>query len=728
MQSKSILAKLLANENISVHHGNYPTAFFDVEKRVLGLPIFKDFGSKDTVDLFLGHEVGHALFTPYEGWHDSPAQAEVPRSFLNVVEDVRIERKIQAKYPGLISSFKRGYTVLFKENFFNTQGRDLQSYSLIDRINIKAKLRDLVDIQFSDDEAPYVKDVFAAETWDEVVDAAKAIYEFMKENQEEENYSDSDQSGDSSFNETEDSEEISVSSSEDSMETEETPETKDSMETEESTDTKETEEDEETTGTKDSIESEESTDTKETEEDEETTETVQSNEPSDLTSETDDALRANEDRLIEDRTIDDRLIVHVRDVTWNKCKQTVFSYDTLKQQREEAQQRMPSWVRSNSNDDSEYDSFVKETDKITTILAKEFEMRKAAYRYSRSKTAKSGSLNVNKLHSYKYDDDIFKKVTQLADSKSHGMVMVVDYSGSMVGVLNDTIKQVLNLATFCKKVNIPFEVYGFTSNGHCSDEQNQNNRIPETNEIDLRNLRIVQLLDSSMKKNVYNEAYKQLYLSTHVPQHYRAQLENLGITPLNECLLVMNNIVNQFKNKHSIQKVNFVLLTDGFGGKISVNIPGQSPSNFRGIGGYTMEINGKTIKLDDTYSPEMTTKLLDAFRQNGVSTIGFFLAEGGRDLYAVSSLLTDDVYKKDKLVNELKVSLRRDKFSTRDNAIGYDRLFILKAARKSLNTDVDELEIDENASKAKIISSFKKYSSSKKGNRILATKFAEIVS
>jgi len=500
------------------------------------------------------------------------------------------------------------------------------------------------------------------------------------------------------------------------------------METEESTDTKETEEDEETTGTKDSIESEESTDTKETEEDEETTETVQSNEPSDLTSETDDALRANEDRLIEDRTIDDRLIVHVRDVTWNKCKQTVFSYDTLKQQREEAQQRMPSWVRSNSNDDSEYDSFVKETDKITTILAKEFEMRKAAYRYSRSKTAKSGSLNVNKLHSYKYDDDIFKKVTQLADSKSHGMVMVVDYSGSMVGVLNDTIKQVLNLATFCKKVNIPFEVYGFTSNGHCSDEQNQNNRIPETNEIDLRNLRIVQLLDSSMKKNVYNEAYKQLYLSTHVPQHYRAHLENLGTTPLNECLLVMNNIVNQFKNKHSIQKVNFVLLTDGFGGKINVNIPGQSPSNFRGIGGYTMEINGKTIKLDDTYSPEMTTKLLDAFRQNGVSTIGFFLAEGGRDLYAVSSLLTNDVYEKDKLVNELKVSLRRDKFSTRDNAIGYDRLFILKAARKSLNTDVDELEIDENASKAKIISSFKKYSSSKKGNRILATKFAEIVS
>ena len=696
MQSKSILAKLLANENISVHHGNYPTAFFDVEKRILGLPMFKDFGSKDTVDLFLGHEVGHALFTPYEGWHDSPAQAEVPRSFLNVVEDVRIERKIQAKYPGLISSFKRGYSVLFKENFFKTEGRDLQSYSLIDRINIKAKLRDLVDIQFSDEELPYVKDVFAAETWDEVVDAAKAVYEFMKENQEDEDESDSNQHG----NDSSDEEEFDMPLSDNGEESEETEESESNKS--------------------------ESKETEETEEDEED-ESVESKQPDDLTSETDDALRENEERLIEDRTEDGSLIAHVREVKWNECKQTIYSYDTVKEQREEAYKRMPSWITSDTTNQSEYDSFVKETDKITNLLAKEFEMRKAAYRYSRSKTAKSGSLNVNKLHSYKFDDDIFKKVTQLADSKSHGMVMVVDYSGSMMGVLNDTIKQVLNLATFCKKVNIPFEVYGFTSNGHSAAEYNQNNRRPETNEIDLSNVRIIHLLDSSMKKSVYSEAYKQLFMSTRVSSHYRSPLENLGTTPLNECLLVMNNVVNRFKNKHSIQKVNFVLLTDGFGGRISVNIPHISGTR-QHIASYTVEMNGKTIKTESNYSPEITVKLLDGFRQNGVSTIGFFLAEHGRDIYAIGSLLTDGLYAKDKLVDKLKTALRRDKFSTQDNAIGYDRLFILKAGRKTLNTDVEELDIDENASKAKIISTFKKYSSSKKGNRILATKFAEIVS
>lgn len=698
MQSKSILAKLLANENISVHHGNYPTAFFDVEKRILGLPMFKDFGSKDTVDLFLGHEVGHALFTPYEGWHDSPAQAEVPRSFLNVVEDVRIERKIQAKYPGLISSFKRGYNVLFKENFFKTEGRDLQAYSLIDRINIKAKLRDLVDIQFSAEELPYVKDVFAADTWDEVVDAAKAVYEFMKENQEDEDESDSDQQGNNSPDENQ--EEFDMPPSDGGEESAET-------------------------------EGDQSQDdySEETEEEDEESDSVKSKQPDDLTSETDDALRENEERLIEDRTEDGDLIAHIREVKWNDCKQTIYSYDTIKEQREEAAGRTPSWMTSETNNQSEYESFVKETDKITNLLAKEFEMRKAAYRYSRSKTAKSGSLNVNKLHSYKYDDDIFKKVTQLADSKSHGMVMVVDYSGSMMGVLNDTIKQVLNLATFCKKVNIPFEVYGFTSNGHSISEQRQNTRIPEANEVDLRNIRIIHLLDSSMKKNEYSEAYKQLFMSTSIPASYSSPLERLGTTPLNECLLVMNNVINRFKNKHSIQKVNFVLLTDGFGGRISVNIPQtDGMQDYRRTAGYTIEMNGKTIKTESNYSPDITSKLLDGLRQNGVSTIGFFLAEGGRDIYAIGSLLSDELYVKDKLIDKLKVALRKDKFSTQDNAIGYDRLFILKAGRKTLNTDVEELEIDENASKAKIISTFKKYSSSKKGNRVLATKFAEIVS
>ena len=116
-QSKSILAKLLANENISIQYGNFPTAFFDVEKRVLGLPLWKS-SSRFLTDLLIGHEVGHALYTPKDGWHDSSIEIPgCPRSYVNVVEDVRIEKKIQSKYPGLVRSFKLGYKELFARNF-----------------------------------------------------------------------------------------------------------------------------------------------------------------------------------------------------------------------------------------------------------------------------------------------------------------------------------------------------------------------------------------------------------------------------------------------------------------------------------------------------------------------------------------------------------------------------------------------------------------------------------
>jgi hypothetical protein len=186
--SKSILARLLANENITVQRGNYKTAFFDVERRVLGLPLWEDYG-KDVEDLLIGHEVGHALFTPADGWHDSPKEMKVPRSFLNVVEDIRIERKVQSKYPGLVNSFKKGYKKFSDLNFFNTEGKDLTEYSLIDRLNIKSKLRDLVDISFTQEEQPYVDMAFACDTFEDVVEAAKSIYDFMREDNEDDTQS-----------------------------------------------------------------------------------------------------------------------------------------------------------------------------------------------------------------------------------------------------------------------------------------------------------------------------------------------------------------------------------------------------------------------------------------------------------------------------------------------------------------------------------------------------------
>lgn len=103
-QSKSLLTKLLATENLNVEFRNVATASFNTANRTLILPLWEDM-TPELYDLLGGHEVGHALFTPPEGWHDAVVAGIGPgfRTFLNVVEDARIENAIKAKYPAFAS-------------------------------------------------------------------------------------------------------------------------------------------------------------------------------------------------------------------------------------------------------------------------------------------------------------------------------------------------------------------------------------------------------------------------------------------------------------------------------------------------------------------------------------------------------------------------------------------------------------------------------------------------
>ena len=63
--TKSLLAKLMASEDINVEYrNNISTAAFNTENRTLLMPVFKDI-SESTTDLFLGHEVGtHCSLPP----------------------------------------------------------------------------------------------------------------------------------------------------------------------------------------------------------------------------------------------------------------------------------------------------------------------------------------------------------------------------------------------------------------------------------------------------------------------------------------------------------------------------------------------------------------------------------------------------------------------------------------------------------------------------------------
>ena len=112
----------------------------------------------------------------------------------------------------------------------------------------------------------------------------------------------------------------------------------------------------------------------------------------------------------------------------------------------------------------QYATFKKSAQKEVNYMVKEFECRKSADQYARSSTARTGVLDTAKLHTYKYNEDLFKKVSVVPDGKNHGLIFIIDWSGSMCNFILDAYKQLCSLMWFCKKVNIPFEVYAFTLN------------------------------------------------------------------------------------------------------------------------------------------------------------------------------------------------------------------------------------------------------------------------
>ena len=104
-ENKSVLAKLLATENITVRHIHCRSASFDTQSRVLTCPIWYDM-EDFLYDLIMGHEVGHALYTPNDGWIGFQKKYGKNRvGFLNCIEDARIEKLIKRKFPGLRKSF-----------------------------------------------------------------------------------------------------------------------------------------------------------------------------------------------------------------------------------------------------------------------------------------------------------------------------------------------------------------------------------------------------------------------------------------------------------------------------------------------------------------------------------------------------------------------------------------------------------------------------------------------
>ena len=543
IDSKSILAKLMATENITIEQKKVQTASFDLNSRVLTVPVLNNNIDADTYDLFMGHEVGHALYTDFNEWKTATVNGE-NMSVINVIEDFRIEKMIKYKYPGLKSAFYRAYNGLFSKNFFKTEGKDLNKYNFIDRINLHTKIGVGLNIIFNENEQVLLKKVESVQTFQDVVDVQREIVEYMKEEMEKNQPSDED--FDDFDDEQEEQEMMQSFPSEQKSEKEEEGEDKGkSSDGSENHETSNSEDDQD-----------ESSDVGD---DEEGDDEEGDDEEGEIRSLTDEAFKQNEYKLFDESSFEnlylnipesidlDNIIIDY--VTLYKQYEKFFNYDIDNGIGIDTEGYMQ--IRANLN-------------KSVSYLVKEFELRKNASQMKKSSVSKTGDLNMQKIFSYQFNEDIFKKMTITDQGKSHGLVLFLDWSGSMKDHLTNTVKQLFSLVMFCKKVNIPFEVYAFCDRyNDMFRNELTSKQVPKPNDIEInKGFNLMNILSSRMNALDFKKAASILTWVSKNAFSYK-QPWQLGGTPLSFTIMSAMEIIPAFQKKNNLQVVNTIFLTDG---------------------------------------------------------------------------------------------------------------------------------------------------------------------
>ena len=692
LESKSLLAKLMATENLVVEQRPVPTASFDVKNRILTLPVLDKNISSALYDLFTGHEVGHALYTPMEGMLKAKEE-NVIRDVANVVEDSRIERKIKYKYPGLKNSFVKAYGELMDRDFFGIKGTDINKMNFLDRINLHCKGGAALRIQFNDEERGLLNEVETTETYDNVIDVSKKIIEYMKRKLEEEEQkrakAKAENNDDGEDEDQSEYEEVDFDDQGNSLEKtfedgEDAPEQK--IETNKQSDSDEF----------DSVEE----DKKVSLEDQ-------------IRSYTDAAYKENEKQLFDNSLSN---IIYAN-IPYFNPKDVVDHKYIWKRYKEE-------------NFISSTETFLKirnESNKVVSYLVKEFEMRKNADQLKRTTTAKTGELNMSKIYSYGFSEDIFKKISVVPGGKSHGLVMFLDWSGSMVDHIGNTMKQLINLVLFCKKMNIPYEVYAFVED---TDREKLTKQTPKENDIYFKPYGLMNLLSSRMSSSEFTYAGSSLVCMAGLgkTRGYFPHWMHMQGTPLNQAIIHAMTIVPEFQKKNKLQIVNTIFLTDGESNNANRYLQKDS---YYGLTDVHMKCERLVIrdpitrheeKIDYRNSYEAQTnafiRLLKA--RTGSNVIGFYVISG-RDF----NRKVHQWFPKQINHEEMKDNFRKSKFAILENT-GYDEYYILRS--NGLDTDEDStFEVKENLTFRGIASAFTKYNNGKHNSRVVLNRFIGLI-
>jgi hypothetical protein len=709
------LARLLATENLNIEHKNVETAMFDVKSRTLTLPLWEK-ASDVLYQLLISHECAHAIFTPDV---DTKTLTKVPHAYINVVEDARIEKLMKRKYPGLKKIFYSGYNEFCENDFFELKNVDISTLGFADKVNIFFKSSNFYSFNFSEKEKEIIELIENSETFDDAIYASEVLYKYCDKKDEvpEEISSLANQEG-SELRE----QEGQTSSSDTLGNLENTSDESNESNVNNSNNSKS--QDSSKANTNQQVTSGGNT------------KDYRNNSGKSVgTSQKNDVIKTMESyqKSVNNLNKDtpSKELVYLTIPTLKMDNILVSNKKIHSQLKQCWSLEQTKWKEV----DADYLAVKKSSSKEVNYLIKEFECKKAAESYARASESKTGILDSNLLNTYKFNDDIFKKITTVMDGKNHGLIFILDWSGSMSNIMLDTCKQLYNLIWFCKKVNIPFEVYAFTTNYGSQTGQlyvKQHNTLGIYGPFNLLNLISSKVntftLDLHMK-HIYRLAY---YFSI---RNYNSKINIPGNfclsgTPLNETLLCLHHIIPEFQKTTKVHKVQCVVLTDGECSNLPRHDFNFTHASVYQIGGecYLKDLKLKTtykfpdLNLNGYYSDDhkFTEVLLRNLRDNfpSVNFIGIRLLE----TYGSSSFISK--YSQTDRDCQIHISEWKKNKSCSIKTNGYHTYFGLSS--NSLH-DNSQFNVNSGASTADIKTAFKKVLSSKKTNKKILSDFIDLI-
>lgn len=732
--AKDAFARLLATENLTVVHDSAAhTASFCTQTRVLTLPVWQEM-SGNLYDMLCAHEVGHALYTPADAAvvdqshaavdSDTGVDVGVIHDYLNVVEDIRIDRQMKDNFPGLKRCYAEAGKYLFDQDFFgvkNATPEQIASLSLLDRLNLhfKSGIYGVTAVPMTADEAAFLPRLEAAKTWDDVVSLASEIYEYdgarkaaQPKNPNGAPHGNPNGSGN--------------------------------------------------TGTQSTGQGQ-----------------GQGNDPSDCGGDQGDQQDNNGQqgsgksdtpgqqgslgngntkpgrsvtRGAEERA--KKAMIDMTSTAVRRWKMPTMDIGTVVVGHKSVAEQFTAVAARESksyNGDKLLKKFRADNSDNIKMLVKQFEMKMAADESRRTRSARCGIIDMDRINDYKFADDIFLAVEEVAKGKNHGMIFCMDWSGSMAPQLRSTVHQLLNLVMFCKAVNIPYEVYLFSDaySDDCAsinikgkaDPRNQRERTPICKEYTVNqnygqdcgdylrfgHMRLLNVLSSQMTKSEFETCAAMMLSISDCDDYGRPTVTpqgfGLGGTPLDEAVYAMVPITEEFKRANRLQVVNVCFLTDGESGSHPFDTYTKNGSHnaipvlVEGNKTWTIPVKRNTNKWGSTVHMEMSTTAIMRLwlkHKTGANIIGFFIIPTTR-------YLENAMYGMSAKAQELaRQSMKEENFAMLPTD-GFDQNFLILTTKPVNTVDLTGL------SNTQLKNAFAKGEKSKRTSRVLMSRVADAI-